>query len=139
MRACLCNLVLVLLLPLGKLPAYEREVVFDEDIKVIRFDELEYPLAARLGNVQGLVIVDVRYSEKGSVVSVEAVAGPRLLIPAALANARTWTFRPNPRGRAMIVYDFRIEQTCVLPCRSQFLFRPPNIATVRTGQALITH
>ena len=137
MKAVYLRSLVLLLLPLGGLSAFEREVVFNEDFTVLRFEECEYPLAARLSGVQGMVVLEVSYGEKGRVESVEAISGPKLLIPAALANARTWTFRPSPKGKAIILYDFRIEETCVLPCRSQFLFRPPNVATVRIGHALI--
>jgi TonB family protein len=43
----------------------------------------------------GTVRLVATVSETGSVESAEAVAGPKRLYPAAVANVRKWTFRPE--------------------------------------------
>ena len=115
----------------------ESGPLFDEASLIERPEEMEYPLAARLKQVQGVVVIVVEVDQAGKAVRTSALSGPRLLVPGALANAKTWTFHRTSIGRAVIVYDFRIEGSCKLPCRSQFLFRAPNVAVIRTGQPMI--
>lgn len=54
-----------------------------------------YPSAARAVNATGAVSVQVLVSEKGSVISAEAVSGHPLLRPAAVAAARSARFEPT--------------------------------------------
>jgi TonB family protein len=117
--------------------AEDIQPIFNEEIKVARLEEMEYPLAARLKVVEGVVVVQVTVNANGQVYSANAVSGPKLLVANAVENARKWIFRPSARRQAIIVYDFKIEGLCVAPCKSQFVFRPPNMIVIRIGQPLI--
>lgn len=49
---------------------------------------MTYPLAARRGNVQGVVVVRATLDSDGRVVSASAISGPKLLIADVLANVK---------------------------------------------------
>ncbi len=53
-----------------------------------------YPQRARLGNVQGVVVIDAFVDETGKVTEMKIVSGPPLLIQAALDALRTWKYDP---------------------------------------------
>ncbi len=102
----------------------------DEDVKVLSFEELRYPLAARLAHVQGIVVVRVKRDDAGKVVSSAAISGAKTLMPDSLPNSKKWRFQPNQEKTAVIVYGFRIDGLCYSGMNGQFIFRPPNIAAV---------
>lgn len=110
--------------------------VRDEEFKLLHFVPLDYPLAARVKQVQGVVTVRVDLGDDGGVTSAKAISGPDALIADSVSNARKWRFQPNASKRAIIIYDYRIEGLCLAPCASQFLLRPPNIATIRIGETV---
>ena len=53
-----------------------------------------YPALARIGNVQGTVVVRLTIDPRGRVEVAEPIEGPWLLRPAAQACLRQWTFDP---------------------------------------------
>lgn len=108
----------------------------DEEFKLLRFVPLDYPVAARMKQVQGIVTVRVDLDDDGGVTSARAISGPDALFADSVSNARKWRFQPNASKRAIIIYDYRIEGLCLAPCASQFLVRPPNIATIRIGETV---
>jgi outer membrane biosynthesis protein TonB len=115
----------------------ESPVVLDEDVRVVSFAEMEYPIVAKLKSEQGIVVVRVTFDSRGIVRDARALSGPRYLIDSAVGNARKWVFHPSKESEAIVLYDFRIEETCQNPCRSQFLFRRPNVAIIRKGHLLV--
>jgi TonB family protein len=119
--------------------AQQEGTVFDDEVKPLYFETLTYPLAARLTRVQGTVVVRVKLDDKGGVVSSIAISGAKKLIQECISNSRKWRFRPNRDKTAVIIYEFRIEGLCNLPCLSQFAFRPPNIATITMGEPVADH
>lgn len=103
----------------------------DEDVKLASFEDLAYPLLARRAKVQGVVVVKATLDENGRVVGASAISGANLLIPDVLENAKKWTFRPNSRHSAVIVYDFRIDEgACHDALKSLFLLKHPNLASI---------
>jgi protein TonB len=54
-----------------------------------------YPPLAKQARIQGDVTIDAVIDKTGTVVELKAVSGPSVLIPAALAAARTWKFEPT--------------------------------------------
>jgi len=108
-------------------------------MKVRYFEEINYPLVARLKHIQGVVVVKVKLDDNGVVVSAAAVSGAKDLIQDSLLNAKKWLFQPNTDKTAIIVYHFKIEGLCKLPCASQFKFSPPNSATITMGEPIIDH
>ena len=130
------HLLVVLIVSLVLTPAViiaaADNVVRDEDVKVVSFEDLRYPPLARMERVQGAVVVRVTLDDKGNVVESEAVSGAKLLLPDSLANAKKWRFRPNPSKAAVIVYNFRLTYGLCNTLTSQFNFLPPNVATITT-------
>ena len=55
---------------------------------------LVYPAIAKAAQVQGTVVLEVKVSEDGKVVSERAVSGPPMLIQEAIDSVRGWKFRP---------------------------------------------
>ena len=54
-----------------------------------------YPDTARAGNVEGVVILDVRISGDGSVEDARVVRSIPMLDDAAIAAVRQWRFEPT--------------------------------------------
>jgi hypothetical protein len=117
----------------------QGDVIFNETIAPTYFEELSYPLAARLTHTVGTVIILVKLGNKGEVLSSTAISGSKNLISDCLANAKRWRFQPNARKTAIIVYRFKIEGLCNLPCKSHFQFEPPNFVTIVTGEPVVDH
>lgn len=129
--------IIVSLLGLDLL-AQERPI-FNEAMRPMEWKELAYPLVAKLKRIEGTVVVWTKIDGEGRVLASRAISGPKDLIPEVLANSRKWRFHPNESMAAVIVYRFRIRGLCELPCVSQFLFEPPNFATVTIGTAVVDH
>ena len=113
--------------------------VLDETIEPVHFETLTYPLSARLTQKQGTVVVSAKLDSEGSVVAAIAISGDKSLIPNSLANVRKWKFRPNKNKVVIVVYRFKIEGLCNLPCPSLFQFEPPNFVTIRIGVPVVDH
>jgi len=79
--------------------------------------------------VPSVVLVKVTLGKKGDVVAAHAISGLGMLIPACLSNAKKWTFQPDARRSAIIIYEFRQGNA---PCadRSYSLIRRPNLVVV---------
>ncbi|HLW54255.1 MAG TPA: energy transducer TonB [Candidatus Angelobacter sp.] len=58
--------------------------------------EPEYPLAARVQNLEGTVSVTVSIGPDGKVINAAGSGASYLLIKAATENARQWLFGPFP-------------------------------------------
>jgi outer membrane biosynthesis protein TonB len=54
-----------------------------------------YPTIAQIAHTQGVVILDALINEHGDVVQAQAIDGPGLLIPAALAAVLKWKYEPT--------------------------------------------
>jgi hypothetical protein len=78
----------------------------DGKLHVERITAPEYPLAARLQNLQGIVLVRVSIGPDGKVVYAKGSGGPDVLVKAAEENAQMWIFGPFPP-----VCEFPIEHT----------------------------
>jgi len=64
----------------------------------------EYPAAARLKNLQGVIVLDVVVGQDGSVVDVRALNGPDVLARAAMDALRWWRFEPyRQNGQPVVV------------------------------------
>jgi Gram-negative bacterial TonB protein C-terminal len=118
--------------------AQQQEPVRDEDVKVGHFEDMKYPLTARLAPVQGVVVVKVRLDEEGSVMESTAISGAKYLIPDCLANSRKWRFQPNLSRSAVIIYNFRIINGLCNSVTSQFTFQPPNFVSVTSCETPLT-
>ena len=114
--------------------------VFNENIRLLKFEPLAYPLVAKVKRIEGTVVVRVELNKSGDVSAAKAISGPRDLLAEVVSNAKKWRFQPNVDMTAVIVYRFkRLEGLCELPCPSQFLVEPPNVATITVGEPTVTH
>jgi TonB family protein len=113
--------------------AQKDEVVYDEDVKVVSFEAAAiYPPIAESARVQGDVVVGVALNDDGSVKNAVALSGSKLLVSAAIDNAKKWKLAPNVQRRAVIVFEFRLPPTCANPFDVLHLVQlvRPNIASV---------
>jgi TonB family protein len=94
----------------GAVRAQQDDTIDDRDVKLASFVDLAYPVVAKSAKVQGVVVVKVSLDNDGRVLTASAVSGAKALIPDTLANARKWTFKPNPHKSAVIVYEFKIDE-----------------------------
>ncbi len=117
----------------------ENQTLLDSDVKVVHFETLTYPLAARLAHVDGAVVIRAQLDAQGNVVTTMAISGAKTLIPDCLTNAKKWQFHPNSQNTAVIVYLFKIDGLCNLPCPSDFKFTPPNIVRITMGNPVVDH
>jgi Gram-negative bacterial TonB protein C-terminal len=140
MRAMVYGLgIALVLLVLGlfdrSVRAQKSEKQRDEQPSVVDFEDMKYPLAARLKHTEGVVVLRVRLNKDGEVLGAEALSGPRDLVPDCLANAKTWRFLPNSGESAIIVYWFRIEGLCHGFVSSQFAVFASNFARITSCEA----
>jgi TonB family protein len=104
--------------------------VNDDDILVMEFNELEYPLLARSSGAEGVVAVKVKLDNTGRVLEAVALSGRDELVPDSLANVKTWRFQPNGDNAAVVVYSFRRASGRCKSASSFFTLERPNLATI---------
>lgn len=111
-------------------PAQQSRIVDDKSVEVLHLESLSYPpLASRFA--QGVVVVQVKLADNGSVADAIALSGSPILARASVENAKKWRFKPNSERAAILVYNFRIEGSCAPGSwSSQMIFYPPNFATI---------
>jgi TonB family protein len=131
------RLALLVLALGGQLIGQKNDTITDDQIKVIDFQEMRYPLAARLSHVEGIVVVKATLNGSGQVASASAISGPKPLIADVLKNAEAWRFKPNAQASVIIVYRFRIHGLCHGTGSSQFIFEPPNFASVTSCDGVV--
>ncbi len=112
------------------LRAAQSNVVYDEEIRLNSFVDLKYPSIAQAARIQGVVVVAATLSDSGKVVSVDAISGPRVLVPAASENLKQWTFQPNSKRRVVVIFEFRVNGTCHDSTGSVFRLRSSNVASI---------
>lgn len=116
----------------------ENSPVLDENVAVLHVERLIYPLVAKLGHIEGTVILRATVDPEGRVSAVAALSGPKALLKESAENLKKWTFA-RPRGSTVLaVYWFRFRGLCELPCPSGFEFYPPNLVVVTTGNPIAT-
>ena len=127
----------VVLASAALLGSQTHDFIADDEVHIVQFEEMTYPLAARLKQVEGAVVVRVTLDGEGKVTSAAALSGSKLLAEACTTNAKKWLFRPNSKKAAVLVYVFRIDGLCKSPCPSHFVFRPPNVALISMGRSTV--
>ena len=79
----------------------------------------EYPASARTAHIEGTVTLEATISRSGSVKTLHAIKGPRLLRSAAIDAVRDWRYKPysvdgRPVEVATTVYvDFSLKQPTI--------------------------
>jgi TonB family protein len=106
-------------------------------ICVKRVVAMEYPSPARMGRIQGRVVLAATISSKGMVARVRTVSGEALLaIPASDVLSR-WRFAGCAGGGCDInvTFSFSLSGTCVVgsACPTDFVADLPDRVEVRSG------
>jgi TonB family protein len=137
----MCLLLLVGLLLVGARSASsarQEETLHDDNVKLVSFEDLSYPPAARMARIQGIVVVKLKLEDDGRVSSAFAISGNKALIPDTLSNARKWKFAPNSQKSAVIVYEFRLtDGACHDNSHSFFQLIHQNFASITACDAVI--
>src|SRR5271156_1216915 len=110
--------------------AQEEPTVSDKDIKILHFEELNYPTFARAAHIEGVVVVRVPLDDRGDVVKALAISGKEPLIRDCIANAKKWKFQPNSHKMAVIVYSFTLPTGSCGSVTSLFMVQGVNLATI---------
>jgi TonB family protein len=104
----------------------------NDDLEVVTFQDLEYPPTARVARIEGTVVVRVNVDDQGKVTDAVVLSGSRRLSTLAVANVKTWTFRPNATKSGVVVYNFTIlPGVCGVRAGSLFVLRG-NVGNVVT-------
>jgi TonB family protein len=53
-----------------------------------------YPVAAKMLNVKGVVMIDAVVNEMGQITTMKVISGSSILSPAAMEALRTWKYEP---------------------------------------------
>ncbi len=111
--------------------AREDDVVYNEELVVLRSEELAYPRLAASARIQGIVVVRVTLDDVGDVKLAEPLSGPKVLVEPSVVNARRWAFKPTRSRSAILVYDFRLEDSMCTSVASFSVLRSPNVSVIR--------
>jgi TonB family protein len=110
--------------------AQQNGVPKDDDVRVIDFEDLKYPMLAQQTRTQGAVVVQAKLDDQGGVIDAVAISGSPILVPPTLNNVKKWRFRPNAQKSAIIVYNFTFLEGRCESHGSLFVLQPSNLATV---------
>lgn len=119
--------------------AQDEATIDDKDIKIVHFEKLTYPPVARAARIEGVVVIRVSLDDRGNVVKAVALSGKVLLTDRSLANVKNWTFQPNARNMAVVVYHFTLSLAACAPYFSDFFTLEGNLATITTCPGTIDH
>jgi hypothetical protein len=119
-------------------PPVERAPVLSENVRVLHVERMSYPLVAKIGHVEGAVVVQAKIDSNGQVTEATALSGPKALLKDPADNLKKWTFVSPRSSTVLAVYWFRFQGLCELPCPSGFEFYPPNLVVVTTGNPIVT-
>ena len=128
-NALLLGSLMLVLLASGA--AAQNDEVSDVDIKVVHFEELNYPHFAWQTEIQGLVVIRAKLDKEGKVAGAEAISGHPALVSGSLENIKKWRFQPNKQGAVVVVYNFRVLQAnCAETNQQFFTLQYPNFVSV---------
>lgn len=117
----------------------QDQPILNEDVGIVAFSVLTYPVLPRTTHVEGAVVVRAKVDSEGKVASAIAISGPKLLIPDCVSNAKKWLFKPEKSRDVVIVYIFKFEGLCYSSCPSSFHFSPPNVVTITVGEPVVQY
>jgi outer membrane biosynthesis protein TonB len=116
----------------------EAPPVLNESMRVLHVERMIYPLVAKIGHIEGAVVLRASIDSEGRVSEAAALSGPKALLKESVENLKKWTFAGPRSSTAIAVYWFRFQGLCELPCPSGFEFYPPNLVVVTTGNPIAT-
>ena len=134
-RGILLLVGLLVISSFNHLSAQDDTTVSDKDMRVVHFEELNYPTFARAAHIEGVVVVRVILDDQGNVVKALAISGNEYLIRDCIPNAKKWKFQPNSRKMAIIVYNFVLPAGACGSVTSLFMLQGPNFATITSCPA----
>jgi hypothetical protein len=112
--------------------------IWDEDVRVTHFEQMNYsPVAHIAAPLGGVVVVRVSLSTSGTVVTATALSGRKGLVDECVKNAMKWTFDSGKVSEAILVYRFEINGICQ-ECQGTSTFYPPNLLVITSGQRVVT-
>jgi len=123
---------LLVITPFIGLTAQQGRPVGDDDMKVLSFEDMNYPALARTARVQGVVVVQVKLDDEGKVAEATPISGKQAFITDCTANARKWRLRPSAQRAAVTVHTFRLSDGISKSGCDHFMLEPPNFATITT-------
>jgi len=106
------------------------QIVLGKDVRVLAYEELNYPPLARSQRIQGVVVVRVRLDDAGGVTDAVALSGVEALVRDCLENVKKWRFEPNAHKSAVVVYKFGMPGGECKSAPSMFMLERPNFAKV---------
>ena len=112
--------------------------VLNENVRVLHAERMIYPLAARLGHVEGAVILQAAIDSQGHVNDAVVLSGPKALLRESAEALKRWTFASPRSSKVVGVFWFRFQGLCELPCTSGFEFYPPNVVVITIGEPVAT-
>jgi TonB family protein len=127
---------LLALSSINRLRAQQNGAPID-DVTIVEFKDLDYPIPAQIGRLQGAVVVQVKLDDKGGVTDAALISGHPYLAFAALNNVKKWRFRPNVHRSAIVVYNFIFLEGRCESHSSLFVLQPSNVATVIACSAAV--
>jgi TonB family protein len=75
----------------------------DQERKILRREEPEYPTIAARMNLHGTVKLKTWINPDGAVRRLEYIGGHPLLAESALKAVRVWKYEPSSRGSTVVV------------------------------------
>ena len=99
---------------------------------------MEYPPLARMGVLQGNVVLEAAISDEGTVAHIEVVSGPAPLATAARDALLRWRFAgckgQDKACEIKVVFSFVLSGTCVLGsnCPTEFVADLPDRVEVKS-------
>ncbi len=112
--------------------------VLDENVRILHVERMIYPLTAKIGHKEGVVVLRATVDSEGRVSEAVPLSGPKALLKESAENLKKWTFTSPHSSAVLAVYWFRFQGLCELPCLSGFEFYPPNLVVVTTGTPIAT-
>jgi TonB family protein len=117
--------------------AQEARAETDPNLRLIDFEDIAYPIAPRMGRIQGVVVFEVAVDQAGKVASVTRLSGPAPLAEPTAETIKKWKFSATRPTKGLIVLDFRIDNSgvCKDTLRSLFLLRSWRFASITTCES----
>ena len=116
----------------------DAATIWDEDVKVTHFEQMNCsPLAHIAAPSGGVVVIRVSLSKSGAVVAATPLSGRKGLVDECVKNAMRWEFDAGKASEAILIYRFEIKGICQ-ECQGSSTFYPPNLLVVTSGQRVAT-
>jgi|SRR6185437_16608015 len=128
----------VLIICVRQSPALRGEALFDENVRVVHAEQMDYsPIAHIVAPKGAVVVIGVSLTKTGAVVSASPISGPKGLIDECVKNAKMWEFDASKSSEAVIVYVFQVSGLCAR-CQGTSAYYPPNLLVISSGERIVS-